>query len=300
MKPNLLIPLEEKSGKSRDDKKRANQLSGSDWVKYSMSIWSDIRKNKEEMQLSHPAMFPEMLIRRLITCYTNEDDKTILDPFMGSGSTILAAYKLGKLGIGIEISDEYINIARKRLQQVEHTLDFTNVKYQEPKLILGDARSISNIIDCEIDICITSPPYWNILEQKRTADGKSIRNYGGLEPDLGKIKDYNNFLHELNHVWKGIFNLLKPGGYLIINVMDIRKKNRFYSFHSDLIKRITTLNYPSFDLDDIIIWNRQSEYNNLRPLGYPYKFRINKIHEYILVFEKPKSIKSFLKKWEGS
>lgn len=39
-----------------------------------------------------------------------------------------------------------------------------------------------------------------------------------------------------------------------------------------------------FELQDIIIWDRQSEYNNLRPLGYPYKFIVNKVHEYLLVF----------------
>ena len=171
--------------------------------------------------------------------------------------------------------------------------------FLKPDFFIGDARDIHNIIDHEVDICITSPPYWDILDQKRTADGKAIRNYGESRIDLGKVNDYELFLLELNKVWKGIFKLLKPGGYLIINVMDIRKKNRFYSLHTDLINRITNLEYPSFDLDDIIIWNRQSEYNNLRPLGYPYKFRINKIHEYILVFEKPKSIQSYVKKWQG-
>ena len=42
-----------------------------------------------------------------------------------------------------------------------------------------------------------------------------------------------------------------------------------------------------FLLDDIIIWDRRQEYNHLRPLGYPSVFRINKVHEYILIFKKP-------------
>jgi len=40
-------------------------------------------------------------------------------------------------------------------------------------------------------------------------------------------------------------------------------------------------------LEDIIIWDRRREYNNLRPLGYPYVFVVNKVHEYILIFKKP-------------
>ena len=299
MKENLLIPFETSTEEKRTAKKRANSLSGAEWVKHSMSVWGDIRKSPQENSFKHPAMFPEMLVKRLLSCYCNDDDKIVLDPFMGSGSTIVAAYKLGKLGLGLDISEEYIELAKRRIEQIEIPLTETNIEHVKPKFIVGDARRIQELIDHEIDICVTSPPYWNILNQKRTADGKEIRNYGDDVSDLGNIEDYEKFLLELNHVWKGVFNLLKPGGYLIINVMDIRKKNRFYSYHSDLIKKLTSLNYPAFDLDDIIIWNRQSEYNNLRPLGYPYKFRINKIHEYLLIFEKPKSIKSFVKKWQG-
>jgi hypothetical protein len=55
--------------------------------------------------------------------------------------------------------------------------------------------------------------------------------------------------------------------------------------HSDLATRATKLGYI---FDDLIIWNRQSEYNNLRPLGYPAVFRVNKVHEFIVVLQKPR------------
>jgi hypothetical protein len=48
---------------------------------------------------------------------------------------------------------------------------------------------------------VTSPPYWDILLEKRTADYKPIRHYGDEERDLGKIDDYDQFLWEL----QGIF-----------------------------------------------------------------------------------------------
>ena len=81
---------------------------------------------------------------------------------------------------------------------------------------------------------------------------------------------------EVNHV-------LKKGSYCIVNVMDIRKKNKFYPFHSDLATMMQTIGYI---YDDLIIWDRQADYNNMRPLGYPSKFRINKVHEYLLIFHK--------------
>ena len=78
-------------------------------------------------------------------------------------------------------------------------------------------------------------------------------------------------------------SVLKRGCYCVINVMDLRVKNRLYTFHSDLYSEMQKI---GFILDDIIIWDRGKEYNNLRPLGYPYKFRINRVHEYLLIFEK--------------
>jgi len=66
--------------------------------------------------------------------------------------------------------------------------------------------------------------------------------------------------------------------------MDIRKKNRFYPYHADFAQRMEEI---GFVFDDLIIWDRRHEYNNLRPLGYPSVFRINKVHEFILIFQKP-------------
>jgi len=64
--------------------------------------------------ISHPAVFPEKLAEDHILSWSNEGD-TVLDPFLGSGTTLLAAQKLNRNGIGIEISEEYCKIAEARL-----------------------------------------------------------------------------------------------------------------------------------------------------------------------------------------
>jgi DNA modification methylase len=78
--------------------------------------------------------------------------------------------------------------------------------------------------------------------------------------------------------------VLKPKGYFIMNVMDLRKKSNFYPLHIDAS---TIAKEVGFSFEDIIIWDRQPEYNNMRPLGYPYKFIVNKVHEYLLILRKP-------------
>jgi DNA modification methylase len=139
-----------------------------------------------------------------------------------------------------------------------------------------------------VDFVVTSPPYWDILNEKRSADYKEIRHYGNYEDDLGKIDDYKEFINQLERVFEQVLIAMRAGAYCCIIVMDIRKKDKFYPFHSDIAAFMQKL---GFIYDDIIIWDRRHEYNNMRPLGYPSVFRINKAHEYILIFQKPKEAK---------
>jgi len=269
------------AAKGRAERKRANELDGKTWTKYSISIWSDIRKTEEELRLNHPAIFPTQLVTRLLECFTTRDDKVVLDPFAGIGSTIVAAERMGKTGIGIEISDRFVEIARNRLAQkpLWGGSEGNSVIYH------ADANDLLKFVQPEsVDIVITSPPYWNILTRKRTADKKEIRDYGNATRDLGKITEYRDFLEALQRVFELVFKVLKKGKYCIVIVMDIRKGPRFYPFHSDVADFMQKI---GFIYDDLIIWDRRHEYNNMRPLGYPHVFRINKAHEFILIFQKP-------------
>ena len=81
-----------------------------------------------------------------------------------------------------------------------------------------------------------------------------------------------------------VLKVLKPNCYCCVVVMDIRKGNKFFPLHADLMVQMQDI---GFLLDDLIIWDRRPEYNLMRPLGYPAVFRVNKVHEYILIFQKP-------------
>ena len=77
---------------------------------------------KDAIAFQHPAIFPERLARDHIVSWSNEDD-IILDPFMGSGTTAKVARALGRHYIGFEISAEYCDIIRKRLEQTKTLFD---------------------------------------------------------------------------------------------------------------------------------------------------------------------------------
>ena len=258
-----------------------NNLNGKEWLQYSFSIWRDIRKEDEERKLQHPAMFPVQLAERIIEIFSKSED-LILDPFMGTGSTIVAAYRKKRNSIGFELSSEFVSIFTKRLN--EEKCNLWSKECYEPIVYTKDARELLEYVNKEsIHLCITSPPYWDILNMHRTADRKEIKNYSESKIDLGNISDYNEFLYELIDIFSKVYKTLKINGHCVVILMDIRKKDKFYPFHSDFANKMQEI---GFTFEDIIIWDRQHEYNNMRPLGYPYVFRVNKVHEYILIFRK--------------
>ena len=73
----------------------------------------DIWEFNQEQKNKHPAPFPLTLVERIIS---STDAEIILDPFMGSGTTAIAAKKLGRKFIGIELSESYINMAKERMR----------------------------------------------------------------------------------------------------------------------------------------------------------------------------------------
>ncbi len=261
-------------------KKKANSLDGRTWTRYSISVWSDIQKNREEKSLGHPAMFPVELPRRLIQIFTHSKGQMVLDPFSGVGSTLVAAEHLGVNCVGMEISPKYCDITLDRLRQT----GLFDKGGPAVEIHNADARQLLNFVAPNtVDLVITSPPYWDILIEKRTADYKPQRDYGDDERDLGRIRQYDKFLDALSMIFADVYVTMKKKSYCCVVVMDLRKKNLFYPYHSDLA---CSLERVGFRLDDIIIWDRRHEYNNMRPLGYPYVFRVNKAHEYVLIFAK--------------
>jgi len=95
------------------DEKDKSKLSKNEWRKYIDSIW----RFPPEKNRSHPAPFPIDLPYRLIKLFSFKGD-TIVDPFMGSGTTALASVKCGRNYIGYELNKDYIELSFGRLRQV--------------------------------------------------------------------------------------------------------------------------------------------------------------------------------------
>ena len=87
-----------------------------------LNNWWRLVPQAEEGSSFHPAVFPETIVRDHIISWSNENE-VVLDPFMGSGTTAKVARALGRKYIGFEISQEYVDLANKRLQETKTLFD---------------------------------------------------------------------------------------------------------------------------------------------------------------------------------
>lgn len=271
--------LIEKSDTQKESKKHEknslNDLNGTDWIKFTKSWFiadgkkSDITRDIE----SHPASFPPDMICEFIKFFTKENE-TVLDPFLGTGSTLVACDMTKRKGIGIELIPKYAKVASQRTPQL---------------VIQGDARTEIKKLIAEgktVKFCITSPPYWNILQktkdytqQKRKKKGLDLQ-YSEQKDDFGNITEYARYLEELSSLFFELYNLLERGGHLVIIVQNVRDKGETTPIAFDLTNHLR----KKYKYLGEKIWCQNQK--TLRPYGYPFAFVSNVHHHFCLIFKK--------------
>ena len=110
----ILVFSKQCFGRSRTDNRAT--LTEESFMENTKSVWNV--KSESATRVGHPAPFPVELPARLIDLYTHAGD-VILDPFMGSGSTAVAAVQAGRHYVGYDISKKYCQVARQRLSEIE-------------------------------------------------------------------------------------------------------------------------------------------------------------------------------------
>lgn len=93
--------------------RRKSTISREEFLEFTKSVWTFPAEPAHKV--GHPAPFPVELPYRLIQLYTFVDE-VVLDPFMGSGQSAIAALKAKRHFVGYEISNEYVRLAEKRIR----------------------------------------------------------------------------------------------------------------------------------------------------------------------------------------
>ena len=127
--PYVIAPVEVilvlyKEHWKKTNKEKKNDMTKKEFMDWTNGVWTFPGQNKKGAG-GHPAAFPLELPKRCIKLFSFVGD-TVLDPFAGSGSTLIAAHKNHRKGIGVEVAKTYCDIAIERLQ-VEAKIDQRNL-----------------------------------------------------------------------------------------------------------------------------------------------------------------------------
>ncbi|WP_287583932.1 DNA methyltransferase [Candidatus Borrarchaeum sp.] len=275
-----------------DPRNDLNDLTSKEWVKRTKSIWYSQPPQRDKLKIQHPATFAESDIEELLLFFTKRGNK-VLDPFLGVGSTLIACYNKDRHGIGIELINKWVEIARKRVKLVTSQLKLDQINKEEritQTIIHGDAREkMKDFNDNEFDFIVTSPPYWKILRKAVDHKSKQERINKGLptkysehEADLGNITEYSEFLNELKRIFAQCYRVLKKKKYMCVIITDFRIRQRFIMYHADLAQRICELGFI-LKAANILVQDSKTLY----PYGYPFDYVPNVHHQFILIFRKP-------------
>ncbi len=265
-----------------------NCMTAKQWLKSQLGVWQfnyearDIRKKN-----IHPATFPISLAKKVIKLFTHEGELA-LDPFVGSGTTLVAAGDTNRNAVGFDLQKGYIDLCEKRLAQASFLGEANQIAVQD------DARFIQEYFEPEtISLILTSPPYANLLNRVRQNKSRRFRK----NEQLGKIEQYSQdprdlgtmqldeYTNAMGEIFESLLPLLRPKAHCVINVPDMWWENRRITIHVSLIEELRKRGY---ELRNIIIWDRTNIVNRIGIFGWPSNYiTMGVTFEYLLDFWRP-------------
>lgn len=269
---------------------RLNCLTPKEWTTYQVAVWRFAyeRRDIRDKQV-HPATFPIALARRVVELFTHCGE-LVLDPFVGSGTTLVAAQDLDRNAVGFDLQPRYVELCEQRLAQQRMLNQSRQVA------ICDDARHIGQYLPPEcVALVFTSPPYANMLNRQRRNKSRrtdlrkneqylKVEQYSQDARDLGTL-DTGAYTAAMAEIFAGLLPLLRPRAHCVVNVTDLWVDDRRLTLHVDLIAALRTVGY---ELRNVIIWDRTNIVNKAGIFGWPSNYiTLGTTFEYLLDFWRP-------------
>lgn len=260
-------------------------LPPAEWVKCQVGVWQFSYEGRDIRDKNvHPAVFPIALAKRVIELFTHRGE-LVLDPFVGSGTTLVAAQHLDRNAVGFDLQEKYVALCAERLRVSLPLGSAQQVAIQD------DAHCIPRYLHEEtVKLIWTSPPYANLLNRPRKNKSRRFRKneqYGKVEqysqderdPGTMSLEEYTQTMGD---IFESLLPLLKPRAHCVINVPDMWWEDERITIHIALVEELRKRGY---ELRNIIIWDRRNLVNGISILGYPSNYITMGItFEYLLDF----------------
>ncbi len=204
----------------------------------STTVWSFPRRGSWAVHRGdYRGNWAPQIPRALMLMYTKPGD-LVLDPMVGSGTTLIEAKLLGRRSIGVDINYNAVILTLHRLYWLEQFLKklrgaggravgrlpigspmtvngvpLEDIEKAEFKVYHGDARRLELIPSESVDLVATHPPYFNIIE---------YGSGGGVAGDLSKARSLEEYLAWMGEIARECYRVLKPGKHCGILIGDTR------------------------------------------------------------------------------
>lgn len=212
--------------------------------------------------------FAPQIPRNIILKYSNEGD-FILDPMVGSGTTLIEAKLLHRNADGIDINPEAVLIS-------QNALEFEYITQSRQNVSVGDARNLTQYDDNNVDLIITHPPYLNIVQYSKNSIAKDLSNIGSIP----------KFFYEIQIIAQELFRVLKENHYCAVLMGDTRKAQHYVPLSYYLLQ---TFLKTGFILKEEIIKAQHNCASSQKWTLSAAKYNFYLImHEHLFIFRKPK------------
>jgi len=274
---------------------KLNELSGKEWIKFTKSWFVHRPEPRGDRKIRHPASFPESLVKDFVSFFTKRGD-LVVDPFVGTGSTLLAALETGRSAIGFDIVEKYADISRERIKEVRSQNKKRGITDENgsswAKIFTADSTKLSKIWKEKgfppADYCITSPPYWNQLRKSHMRQKGRVEKgldtaYSDDPDEIGNIEDYQDFLNALKRAFNEVYKVMRPKGYLTIITNNVFSDGRMHPLAFDTVSTLSEKPFAWTPKDEKV-WCQDDK--TLLPLGVFNAWVGNRHHQYCLIFRK--------------
>jgi SAM-dependent methyltransferase len=260
-----------------------NDLDLENWKDYSDlltdSLWLfDERSRGDGHKGDYHGNFVPQIPHQLIRRFTRAGE-TVLDPFLGSGTTLLECLRLGRSGVGSDIDPAATKLARGRLRSAPNELGVSTA------VVTGDAAAVKTKTALRkalgesgaAQLLILHPPYHDVVR------------FSDRPGDLSRAPNVERFVEMFERVFDNLADLLEPDRHCALVIGDAYARSRWIPLGFRLMDAV--LRRPAFVLKSVIVKNmtgnrakrnRENLWRYRALKGGYYIFK----HEYVFLFQK--------------